>query len=74
MSDKNDREITKRLDVIINLLLRMCIDRDVRSSLMDQIRVLDEMGLSSSDIGNIIGKESRYVASYVAQLKKKKGK
>lgn len=74
MSEKADREITKRLNVIINLLLRISTDKDVRSTLMDQIKLLGEMGLSSSDIGDIIGKEARYVASYLAQLKKKKGK
>jgi len=71
MSEKADREITKRLNVIINLLLRISTDKDIRSTLMDQIKLLGEMGLSSSDIGDIIGKESRYVASYLAQLKKK---
>lgn len=72
MSEKGEKEIITRLNVIINLLLRLCIDKELKSTVKDQIKILNEIGLSSGDIGRIIRKEARYVTANLSQLKRRK--
>ena len=72
MSDKNKKEIIARLNVVINLLLRMCSEKGVKITTKEQIKILAEMGLSSGDIGRILGKEPRYVTANLSQLRCKR--
>jgi len=62
--------ITKRLDAIIRLLLtQLNLKNDYG---MERIYImLDEVGLSSGDIGKIVGKESKNISSMINKAKKK---
>ena len=72
MTDKGEKEIILRLNVIINLLTKLCIDKKLKSSVKEQIKILHEIGLSSGDIGRIIGKEPAYITSNLSRLKRGK--
>lgn len=71
MSKQYEEEIITRLNVIINLLLRVSTDEKTKSTAKEQIKILSEMGLSSGDIGRILGKEARYVTANLSQLRSK---
>jgi DNA-directed RNA polymerase specialized sigma24 family protein len=72
MSEKGEKEIIIRLNVIVNLLSRLCIDKQLKSTVKQEIQLLDEMGLSSGDIARIIGREQNYVTSNLSRLKRRK--
>ena len=67
----NDPTVT-RLNVLINLALEQRTDET--PSLASRIMRLAEMGVSSSDIADIVSKPSSYVAATLAQRKKKTSK
>jgi hypothetical protein len=71
MASQEDRDpIVTRLNVLINLSLEGSGD-----SMAARILRLTEMGLSSAEVADIVGKPTRYVAATLAQRKeKKKGK
>ena len=56
-----DKEIVKRLDVIIRLLL----DQQTREGIKrdEQFLLMDSVGLKSSDIGKILNQEAKNVSS-----------
>ena len=68
MSESTD--ITKRLDVIIQLLLEQQTKEGMKRE--DQLLLMDSAGLSSSEIGRIIKQEAKNVSSYINQIKKRK--
>jgi len=72
MSDKGEKEIITRLNVIVNLLSRLCVDKQLKSNVKQQIELLDEMGLSSGDIARIIGRDPSYVTANLSRLKRRK--
>jgi hypothetical protein len=72
MSEKGEKEIIIRLNVIVNLLSRLCIDKQLKSTVKQEIQLLDEIGLSSGDIARIIGREQNYVTSNLSRLKRRK--
>jgi len=62
--------IVKRLDVLIRLML----DQQLKESKMfrkDQLLFMDSVGLTSGNIGKILGQSSKDIASQLNKLKKK---
>lgn len=68
MSESTD--ITKRLDVIIQLLLEQQTKEGMKRE--EQLLLMDSAGLSSSEIGKITKQEAKNVSSQINQAKKKK--
>ena len=65
----HDSDLTRRLDVLIFLQL------DQRyPSMTEKVEKLSQAGLSSGEIGRIVGKPSNYVTATLSQGKKRKGK
>ena len=70
MDDRQLREITKRLDVLINLGLQG-IGRDgSRLLLRDQIRILSDLGFRPVDIAGTLGKTASFINKELALLRK----
>jgi len=65
-----DKEIVKRLDVIIRLLL----DQQTREGMKrdEQLLLMDSIGLTSTDIGKILNKEAKNISSHINLSKKRK--
>jgi DNA-directed RNA polymerase specialized sigma24 family protein len=59
---------TKRLDALIRLTLDEQIARKTMKR-RDQLMILDSVGLSSGDIGRILGQPSKDVASALKKAK-----
>ncbi len=68
------KEIIKRLDIIINLLLNQIANPENQMSIVERVRYLDSMGLPPSDIGKVMGKATNYVTAILTQTKKSKGR
>lgn len=66
-------EITKRLDVIIYLLIKQTKEKD-ETTKKEMIAELFEWGLKDFEIANILGKTRSYVSSEITKLKKGKKK
>lgn len=62
-------EVTKKLDIIINLLL----EKSEKMSPTKKIEYLDSIGigLTQAEIAKVVGKGSNYVGSVLSQAKKK---
>lgn len=71
-TETNMEEVTKRLDVIIYLLLEQ--KRQGGTSRRDIIEQLTDLGLKDSEIARILGKTRSYVSSEVTLIKKTKKK
>ena len=72
MADKNG-DVAKRLDVIIRLLTISLI-KDKKSDVLNIYRMLNEIGLTSSEIGSIFGMESKNISSLLIRARKKGSK
>ena len=72
MTGEVEKAIIMRLNVMISLLTKLCIDKKLKSSVKEQISILHEIGLSSGDIGRILGKESGYITSNLSRIKRGK--
>jgi hypothetical protein len=70
MSDSDVREITRRLDVIANLLTTLVAGQEATPSVSSRIEVLSQAGLGPADIGRVIGKSRAYVGAVLSQKKK----
>ena len=67
-------DVSKRLGVVIALLLRSLPTRGDRPSLRDQIRLLSELEVRPKDIAEILGRSSTYITKELAGIRKgKKG-
>jgi len=72
-NDKLDTsEITKRLDIVIYLLLKQNKEKD--STTRQTINELSNLGLKYGEIAKILGRSGSYVASELTLLKKLKKK
>lgn len=67
---KSNDPIATRLNVLINLSLEQSAGEQSRS-LASRIVRLSEIGVSSSDIADIVSKPTSYVAATLAQRKPK---
>ena len=68
----NTEEITKRLDVIIYLLLKQIQEKG--ATIRQIIKELINIGLKDYEIAKILGRSRSYIASEVTLLKKSKKK
>jgi len=66
-------EITKRLDIIIYLLIKQTQEKG-ESTKKDMIAELFEWGLKDHEIAKILGRSRSYVASEITKFKKYKKK
>jgi len=75
MSNRQENNIEDstiiRLDIIINLLSRLCLEKKVTVNIQEQIDILNSMKLSSGDIGRIIGKDTNYVTANISRLRRR---
>lgn len=71
--DLNLEDVTKRLDLIIYLLIKQSQEKD-KATNREIIGELFEWGLKDLDIAKIFGKSRGYIASEITQLKKSKKK
>jgi len=70
MDEPQIQEITKRLDVLISLVLQT-IQRDGHSiSLRGQVNLLSELGLRPVEIAKILGKTQTFVNKELTGLRK----
>lgn len=68
ISDSN-KEIVKRLDTIVYLLLEMK-DKDGKMQIKDKVRILNDAGLDYNQIAKILGKSPGNIAVQLTFLKK----
>jgi len=66
-------EITKRLDIIIYLLIKQTQEKD-EAKKKEMITELFEWGLKDFEIARILGKSRGYVSSVITVYKKSKKK
>lgn len=69
MSDNKD--VVKRLDVIIRLILEQQNQED-KMKRRDQLLLMDSIGLTSSEIGRILNQEAKNISSQINRDKKNK--
>lgn len=67
----NEEDITKRLDVLIRLLLEQQL-QEGKMKRSEQLTLLDSAGLTPSEIGKILGQVSKDISSQLIRIKKKK--
>jgi hypothetical protein len=65
-------DISKRLGVVIALLLRTLSKSGDSLSLRDQVQLLSDLGMRPKDIAEILGRTSTYVNKELASLRKNK--
>ncbi len=72
MSSDQD-SISRRLDALIRLTLDEQLERKTMKR-KDQLLILDSVGLSTADIGRILGQPSKDVASNLKKAKADAGR
>lgn len=73
MSSEGTDSVTKRLDVLIRLALDEQVARKTLTR-REQLLLLDSIGLSTGEIGKILGQPSKDVSSALNKAKSEKGK
>lgn len=69
------KEVLKRLNIIINLLLNQVEHPESQISMVERIRYLSSTGLPPAEIGRVVGKPTNYVGAVLSRAKKEeKGK
>lgn len=63
-------QVTRRLDIIINLLLQMRPKEARKVSMRAKIQELSDMGLSPAEIGEIVGWAPKSVSAELSKMKK----
>jgi len=76
MAEVGFPELIKRLDAVIGLLVVTLPEPSEPRSLREQIKLLDAAGLGPTEIGRIVDRPAKSVASELARIrgKKKSGK
>lgn len=72
-SEKTRDPVVKRLDVIINLILQEVgtqDDNEEEQRKRKQIKMLRDVGLSNTEIAQILGKSESYISSALSKMKK----
>jgi hypothetical protein len=74
MAESGFPELLKRIDSMIGLLVVTLPQPKEPRSLRDQIKLLDAAGLGPTEIGRIVDRPAKSVASELARIRgKKKG-
>jgi len=71
--DDTQTQIADKLDTIIGLLASVVPQGDDAPSLAERMRLLNELGLSPSEIGRALAKSNKQVSATLAKAKKLKG-
>jgi hypothetical protein len=71
MDDKNNSSLNEKLDIIIKLLSIQVIGD---GNNMDAVSKLTSAGISSTQIGKIIGRQTNYITACISRLRKSNGK
>ena len=76
MAESGIPDLVKRLDAVIGLLVVTLPQPKEPRSLREQIKLLDAAGLGPTEIGRIVDRPAKSVASELARIrgKKKSGK
>jgi hypothetical protein len=74
MNSGETDEVTKRLDVIISVLLNTLKKTEVPTPIGDRIGLLQDAGFATAEIGRIVGRKAQDVASIIAKSKRRKKK
>lgn len=69
MSD--DESVIKRLDVLIRLMLEQQVSEG-KMTRKDQLIFMDSVGLTTGDMGKILGQSSKDISSYLKRAKTSK--
>ena len=67
-AEGNRGSLARRLDAIIRLLMEQQV-ADEKLQKKDQVLILDSVGLTSGEIGKIVGQPSKDVSSWIKKLK-----
>ncbi len=67
-AEENRRSLARRLDAIIRLVMEQQV-ADGKLQKKDQVLILDSVGLTSGEIGKIVGRPSKDVSSWIKKLK-----
>jgi len=70
--DNDSSDVSKRLGVVIALLLRTTPTNADVMSLRDQVKTLSELGMRPKDIAEILGRTQGYVSKELVSLRKKR--
>lgn len=74
MDDKKDnQEVVKRLDLIISLMLEKDSSENSITT-TDKVKKLNDLGLKTLEIANILGKNNNYINVVISRLKVSKPK
>ncbi len=73
MSSTDSEGVSRRLDALIRLALDEQLARKTMKR-KDQLLILDSVGLSTGDIGKILGQRSKDVASALKKAKAEAGR
>lgn len=65
-------DVSKRLGVVIALLLRGLPTGSNRMSLREQVELLSDLGMRPKDIAEILGRTQGYVSKELATIRKSK--
>jgi len=68
-----NKDVIKRLDILIRLFLEQQL-QEGKLKRKNQIALMDSVGLTSGDIGKILGQPSKDVASQINRIKKEQKK
>lgn len=70
MEKPDKKEITRRLDLIIVLLMKF-VDKDNEDPLMKKVKYLHELGFVNEEIGIYLSKDKKQVAKLLYENKRK---
>jgi len=67
----DDESVIKRLDVLIRLMLEQQVSEG-KMTRKDQLIFMDSVGLTTGDMGKILGQSSKDISSYLKRAKTSK--
>jgi len=70
MNERQQKEICKRLDIIIKLYAKRMLD-DMGICISEQIKFLHKFGFKPKDIAKILGKTKNHVGVVICQEKRR---
>jgi len=72
-AEENRGSLARRLDAIIRVLMeQQVVDEKLQKK--DHVMILDSVGLTSGEIGRIVGQPSKDVSSWIKKLKASGGR
>jgi len=69
MNEKQTKELTERLDIIIKLMVIRIIEEDI--TIITKIEKLNSVGIKPAQIGKLLGKPTNYITACISRINKK---